>query len=440
MTARKGRHFFYSVDILGTLAVLALLTAGFYLFNWDIRFQRIFYHGADGWFMSDLPVFRLVYHYGNYPALLLSVLGLLLFILSFSKPKLIKWRKLGIYFVLVMALGPGLLVNTILKDHWGRPRPRNTLEFGGKYAYEYPLEIDRTSTGKSFPCGHATMGFYFFTLAMVLRKQRRFSAILTGLLAGVYGCLIGLARIAQGGHYLSDVLWAGALVYLVSYMVYRIMNLDIALWYIPKIQVQKKLKTRHKVLIYILGLLIVFSVILATPYTSNMAKSVILEKTDKGYTKLEIRTSSTAIILDLRDRTGMIQESNGFGIPGSKTKYSVNSLPEENLSRISQRHTGIFTEIEDKLTVSLDTLAVRTLTLDNPKGTVTLDLSSYPRIPAFEISSSGSEFTLILPKAFNDSLQVTSHQRVQTFRKDVSITTMPSTHSIRIISGDLIIK
>ncbi|MEI9804295.1 MAG: hypothetical protein WDN48_07260 [Pseudolabrys sp.] len=30
-----------------------------------------------------------------------------------------------------MALGPGLAVNVLLKDHWGRPRPIDVTQFGG---------------------------------------------------------------------------------------------------------------------------------------------------------------------------------------------------------------------------------------------------------------------------------------------------------------------
>jgi hypothetical protein len=35
------------------------------------------------------------------------------------------------FLLLVLVLGPGLLVNGILKEHWGRVRPLNCQEFGG---------------------------------------------------------------------------------------------------------------------------------------------------------------------------------------------------------------------------------------------------------------------------------------------------------------------
>ncbi len=36
----------------------------------------------------------------------------------------------------------------------------------------------------------------------------------------LFGSLVGLARMSAGGHYLSDVIWAGFLCYLVSYLLY----------------------------------------------------------------------------------------------------------------------------------------------------------------------------------------------------------------------------
>ena len=37
----------------------------------------------------------------------------------------------ALFLVLTLALGPGLLANTLLKDHWGRSRPIDVIEFGG---------------------------------------------------------------------------------------------------------------------------------------------------------------------------------------------------------------------------------------------------------------------------------------------------------------------
>ena len=36
-----------------------------------------------------------------------------------------------VFLIATMALAPGLLVNVVLKDHWGRPRPIDVTQFGG---------------------------------------------------------------------------------------------------------------------------------------------------------------------------------------------------------------------------------------------------------------------------------------------------------------------
>jgi lipid A 4'-phosphatase len=67
--------------------------------------------------------------------------------------------------------------------------------------------------------GHAAMGFFPMALAWVIRRQRRF-----WMLAGwVTGSLVGLGRILQGGHFLSDVWMSAAVVWLVCECLARLM-------------------------------------------------------------------------------------------------------------------------------------------------------------------------------------------------------------------------
>ena len=36
-----------------------------------------------------------------------------------------------VFLIATMALGPGLMANVLLKDHWGRSRPIDVKQFGG---------------------------------------------------------------------------------------------------------------------------------------------------------------------------------------------------------------------------------------------------------------------------------------------------------------------
>jgi lipid A 4'-phosphatase len=67
--------------------------------------------------------------------------------------------------------------------------------------------------------GHAAMGFFPMALAWVCRRQRRLWTA-AGL---TIGGLVGLGRILQGGHFLSDVLMSAAVVWLVCECLARLM-------------------------------------------------------------------------------------------------------------------------------------------------------------------------------------------------------------------------
>ncbi|HZU89271.1 MAG TPA: phosphatase PAP2 family protein, partial [Stellaceae bacterium] len=67
------------------------------------------------------------------------------------------------------------------------------------------------ATNCSFVCGHAALGFALVAFAFLLPSgpwRRRATAA-----ALVFGALVGLDRIALGRHFLSDVVFAGLLVY-----------------------------------------------------------------------------------------------------------------------------------------------------------------------------------------------------------------------------------
>jgi lipid A 4'-phosphatase len=41
----------------------------------------------------------------------------------------------AVFLIATLALGPGLLVNVLLKEYWGRPRPIDVTEFGGQQQF-----------------------------------------------------------------------------------------------------------------------------------------------------------------------------------------------------------------------------------------------------------------------------------------------------------------
>lgn len=115
--------------------------------------------------------------------------------------------KIPLFFVLAFILGPGIITNVILKDNWGRARPVQVTEFGGLKSFTPPLLMaNNCERNCSFISGEAsTIYMLFLALALVVRRAR-FQLI---MLAIIIGSASGLVRMGLGGHFLSDVIFAG---------------------------------------------------------------------------------------------------------------------------------------------------------------------------------------------------------------------------------------
>lgn len=129
-------------------------------------------------------------------------------------------RKSWLFLLLVVLVGPGLVANELFKDHWGRARPVQITDFGGAALFT-PVSVPATQCDDncSFVAGDASMGFMVHAFAYLWgRRGRRW--LVGGLCAG-YAC--GLARVAMGAHFLSDVVFAGLFMMLVAAGIYAIM-------------------------------------------------------------------------------------------------------------------------------------------------------------------------------------------------------------------------
>ena len=107
-------------------------------------------------------------------------------------------------------IGPGLVVNGLLKEHWGRARPAYV--FRGEAEFTAPLVVtDQCPSNCSFVSGEASAAV---ALAIVLatlawsslgRRGRVRAVAILGVVAGAAGFM----RVLTGRHFLSDVVFAG---------------------------------------------------------------------------------------------------------------------------------------------------------------------------------------------------------------------------------------
>ncbi len=118
----------------------------------------------------------------------------------------------ALFLVVTLALGPGLVANVLLKDHWGRPRPIDVVEFGGPDSF-MPWWDPRGAcpTNCSFVAGEPSGAFWTFAPAALAPLQWRVLAY-GGAVA--FGAAVGVLRMAAGGHFFTDVVFAGVSTYL----------------------------------------------------------------------------------------------------------------------------------------------------------------------------------------------------------------------------------
>lgn len=191
---------------LGLLAFSSLLFI--YFPQIDIGVTQFFYASQGIFPANDFWLVKGIYQatpwLGRF-AFLFSLFVLMVAIFSPARVSRRHWRRASAV-VAVVVIGIGFLVHTLLKDGMGRPRPRDVQIFMGTTDF-VPVFVPSQfcQTNCSFVSGHAAVGFAVMSIGMLaIRKRRRFWLVI-GLMSGG---AIGLARIAQGGHFFSDVVFS----------------------------------------------------------------------------------------------------------------------------------------------------------------------------------------------------------------------------------------
>jgi membrane-associated PAP2 superfamily phosphatase len=133
------------------------------------------------------------------------------------RPMLIEARA-AVFLIVTLALGPGILTNVLLKDHWGRPRPIDVQEFGGEYRFKTWWDPRGDCPNNcSFIAGEPSGAFW--TLAPAALAPPPLEPLVYGT-ALAFGIGLGALRIAAGAHFFSDVVFSGVLTYLLIWLVH----------------------------------------------------------------------------------------------------------------------------------------------------------------------------------------------------------------------------
>jgi lipid A 4'-phosphatase len=213
------------LTIAVTIAIVAGVAFGLYP-DLDLRIARHFYEVEDA--SHNMFAYRL------YPPLMMARnVGLwigtilvapavfaLLIKLILPRRKLFVPGRVVVFLIGTMVLAPGLLVNVLLKDHWGRPRPIDVTQFGGSdrfVAWWDPR--GNCPSNCAFVSGDVSGAFWTIAPAALVPPQWRALAYGAALALGVGMAAI---RVMAGAHFPSDVIFAGVFTFLVIWIVYAL--------------------------------------------------------------------------------------------------------------------------------------------------------------------------------------------------------------------------
>ncbi len=199
----KNINFLYYFLIVYGLVGL-LLTVGPTL---DLFFSNLFYFGKKQFLLQSYSITTIVFRDIMLPLILIYILILPIFSIYFPIKKIFfdyEFSFKNILFVwLSLIISILVVVNLLLKGLWGRARPNDIFELGGNGIYTPWYKIsDSCLTNCSFVSGDASVGFSILVLFFITKK------ITYLYLAVILGSLLGMIRIAEGGHFLSDIVFS----------------------------------------------------------------------------------------------------------------------------------------------------------------------------------------------------------------------------------------
>jgi membrane-associated phospholipid phosphatase len=206
--------------------VLAIIAAGAFLAfpQLDLAVTHAFYDRNHAFYGTTLfgralrAILRLA-SYAVFAAFVLAYISARLY----ARKRLVPTGRNLAFLALTLALGPGLSVNLLIKEHSHRPRPFQTQAFGGQWEFRPFGHFDgQCVTDCSFVSGETSTAAWSLAPALLTPPAWRATLIGASLL---FTLVMGVERVAYGGHYLSDVTFGALLnwfVVLAAAMLMRI--------------------------------------------------------------------------------------------------------------------------------------------------------------------------------------------------------------------------
>lgn len=313
--------------LAGALATAVMFATG----TVDIAAARWFFRpdAVDHWPLARESPWLIFYGAASWITAALVLAGLAAFALSLTRGHR-HWRGAATLVLLAVVIGPGLIGNTVLKDHWQHPRPRDLIELGGSMHY-VPSPLIGHEGGASFPCGHCTVGFLFGLGWWIFRGSHpRWAAV--SLAAGlVVGALLGVGRMAAGAHFLSDVIWSALLAYGVTHILYYyVLRLEAPALRPAASSGEDPPRWPRALTIAapVAGVLVLLA-LYALPHGSDLARTAALSPGTPRNLEVDAdRANITIVLVDApSSRLAIEGELHGFGLPSAHLGARLETVP-----------------------------------------------------------------------------------------------------------------
>jgi membrane-associated PAP2 superfamily phosphatase len=213
--------------LIVALAIAAGVGLVFGLFpELDLHISRHFYEYVDvnhNAFAPRLsPAAMLARNIGLWVVALLivPVVMALVIKLFFPASRLLVPGRAVVFLIATLTLGPGLLVNGVLKEHWDRPRPIDVTQFGGDQHFR-PWWDSRGDCPNNCSFVSGDVSGAFWTLAPAALAPPQWRALAYGA-ALILGTGMSVLRMMAGGHFFTDVAFAGVFTFLIIWVAYAL--------------------------------------------------------------------------------------------------------------------------------------------------------------------------------------------------------------------------
>ena len=362
MTATEPRS--WTRDALIAFGVCALAAALFADGTLDLAAAGFFYRadGTERWPLGERMPWSLLYRMAPWITASLVLGGLGVLAAGY-------WRRHGAlrrqasFVLLVLVAGPGLLVNGVFKDHWERPRPRDVIEFGGAAHYT-PAPLPGEG-GKSFPCGHCSVGFLYGLGWWIWSATRPFLAAASLGLGLAVGIALGIGRMAAGGHFLSDIVGSALIPFFLAHALYHyVLPHPSRLWRLAPLGA-------------VIGAAGILAALFVTAHGTPIAADIPLARYGEAPRVFELAAPTAnvdIVVLDEREPSVSIAgELHGFGLPTSRlgTSQTFVHAPSPML-RYAIEQSGWFTDLDAAVSVHLPRGRFERLVVRLGRGNVTV--------------------------------------------------------------------